>query len=256
MNLCCIQSNILWEDKLANQRHVAELVAQARPAPRSLLVLPEMFSTGFSMNVAGIREGSPSENEAFLKELAQRHNIAVLGGLVSVNSAGRGLNQAVAFGPDGSLLCRYTKMHPFSFSDENLHFAPGDKLQIFEWEGFKIAPLICYDLRFPELFRRGVDQGAELFAVIANWPSKRVAHWTTLLQARAIENLAYVVGVNRVGEDPKCHYPGRSLVVDPWGSLAADGGDSEQCFQVAVDPTLVRQWRKDFPALADRRRDL
>jgi predicted amidohydrolase len=115
----------------------------------------------------------------------------------------------------------------------------------------KVAPFVCYDLRFPEVFRSAVRKGAQVMAVIANWPAKRVEHWVTLLKARAIENQAYVIGVNRVGTDPKLTYPGRSLIVDPHGNVLADGGDKEAVIRAEIDAGVVDAWRRDFPALRD-----
>ena len=129
----------------------------------------------------------------------------------------RGRNEAVAFGPDGSETARYCKLHPFSYAGETDHYAPGAEVVTFDWEGITVAPLICYDLRFPEAFRAAVRKGAELYAVIANWPEPREQHWAALLDARAIENQAYVLGVNRVGSDPNTAYAGRSRIIDPRG---------------------------------------
>ena len=140
---------------------------------------------------------------------------------------GRGRNEAVVFNPEGKLICRYAKIHPFSFGGESKHYAPGTEIVSFQWHDFVAAPFICYDLRFPEVFRIATRRGAHLIAVIANWPAKRVSHWVALLQALAIENQAYVVGVNRVGNDPKLGYPGRSLIVDPQGEIVAEGSDRE-----------------------------
>ena len=111
--------------------------------------------------------------------------------------------------------------------------------------------MICYDLRFPELFRRVTAKGAELIVVVANWPSVRLDHWLTLLKARAIENLAYVVGVNRCGSDPNHQYPGRSVVIDPWGESVADAGSEEGLIDVTIDHDRLRKWREEFPVLKD-----
>ena len=121
----------------------------------------------------------------------------------------------------------------------------------FEWRGFVVAPFVCYDLRFPEIFRAAAHRGASLFVVIALWPVKRQQHWLTLLQARAIENQAYVVGVNRVGAEPEFLYPGRSVVVDPHGVIIADAGEREHILAAALDVNVVAAWRRDFPALRD-----
>lgn len=249
------QLDIAWEDKRANYKKVRALLESAAAPPESLVVLPEMFSTGFSMNVPGIRENTPSETERFLESVAREFRVFVLGGLVTPGKDGRGRNEAVVFHPDGKLLARYCKIHPFTFGGETQHYEAGSEIALFDWAGFNVAPFVCYDLRFPEIFRIGAKRGAQLFAVIANWPSKRMNHWITLLQARAIENQAYVVGVNRCGNDPKLSYPGRSLIIDPLGEIIADAGTGEAMAGAEVDPARIKAWRSEFPALPDMRRE-
>ncbi|MEQ1861216.1 MAG: carbon-nitrogen family hydrolase [Chthoniobacteraceae bacterium] len=251
MNLFAVQPDIAWEDKAANFRNVRKLLAANPPSPGSLVVLPEMFASGFSMNLAATCQRDDREDEGFLRELAKDTGATVLGGVVSPDGAGRGLNQAVAFAPGGALLARYSKIHPFSLGGEDVGHAPGAEIVTFNWGGFIVAPFVCYDLRFPEIFRAAARGGAELFVVMALWPAKRQQHWLTLLQARAIENQAFVVGVNRVGTDPQFTYPGRSVVVDPHGVIVADAGEQERVLAAALDPQMVRDWRRDFPALRD-----
>jgi len=126
---------------------------------------------------------------------------------------------------------------------------------MFAWQSFQVAPFICYDLRFPELFRASARRGAQLFAVIANWPLTRAQHWITLLQARAIENQAYVAGVNRCGRDPKLGYNGRSLIISPQGDILADAEDKECVISAELDLAGLLAWREKFPALQDMRPD-
>lgn len=258
MKLLGVQLDSVWEDKAATFDRVRRLVDASRPEAGSLLVLPEMFSTGFSMNVAGIQEGSKRAAEQFMESLARQWGIFVLGGVVNLGPDGRGRNQALAYSPQGREIVRYDKMQPFSLGGEMKHYSPGDSIKQFDWQQMRVAPFICYDLRFPELFRDAVNTQpsgapAQLMAVIASWPFPRDAHWTILLQARAIENQAYVIGVNRCGKDPNHTYPGRSLIIDPQGKILVDAGDSEKIIAADIDPTIVENWRRDFPALADRR---
>jgi predicted amidohydrolase len=162
------------------------------------------------------------------------------------------LNLAVAFGPDGREVVRYDKIHPFTLGEEAMHYTAGEGLRYFEWGGMTVCPQVCYDLRFPETFRRAVgERRPQLFAVIANWPSYREHHWTTLLSARAIENQAYVIGVNRAGRDPKHPYPGRTMIVDPHGKVVADGGVGEGVVEAEVGVDVVEDWRREFPVLGD-----
>lgn len=244
------QPDLAWEDKPANFAKVRSLVRVAAPPPGSLIVLPEMFATGFSMNHASITEAPGGETEAFLREMAAETQSVVLGGLVAV-ADGAPRNQALAVAPTGEVLVRYNKQRPFSLAEEGSHYPAGDEAVVFDWAGFRIGPLVCYDLRFPELFRAAVAKGATLLAVIANWPIAREAHWLTLLQARAIENQAFVIGVNRSGDDPHFHYGGRSVVVDPHGSILADAGDGEGTVTAGISAEIVADWRARFPALRD-----
>ena len=251
MQALAVQLDIAWEDKPANFARVRRLLEAARPQPGSIVALPEMFSTGFSMNVAAVKEGGDRTAEQFLAEIARSYRCCVLGGVVNLGADGKGVNQALAINPEGQSLARYTKIQPFNLGEEGKHYAAGREIVLFDWQGAKIAPFVCYDLRFPEIFRSAVRRGAQVMAVIANWPAKRIEHWVTLLKARAIENQAYVIGVNRVGADPKITYPGRSLIVDPHGNVLADAGDKEGIIRAHIDVGVVDSWRRDFPALRD-----
>jgi predicted amidohydrolase len=144
-------------------------------------------------------------------------------------------------------------MQPFTLGGESQHYAAGSGVVTFIWQNFVVSPLVCYDLRFPELFRAATQRGAQLMTVIANWPVARIQHWVTLLQARAIENQAYVAGVNRCGDDPKLKYSGRSLIVSPHGDILADAGDGEKVIGAELDLPGLIKWRADFPALKDIR---
>lgn len=236
-----------------NYSKVRSLLRGAVVEEGSLIVLPEMFPTGFSMNVAAIHEPLNGDTESFVVSIARDYRSFVVGGVVTLGADGRGRNEALLAGPDG-MIGRYCKLHPFSFSGESEHYQAGDQIVTFQAGGFRVAPFICYDLRFPEIFREAVTRGAEMFVVIANWPSKREQHWVTLLQARAIENQAYVVGVNRIGQDPKLAYPGRSLVIDPKGEVLMDLGLEERVGCAKIDPQRVVEWRREFPALQDMRK--
>ena len=251
LNVSAVQFDIAWEDKAANFAKVRALLAAAPPAPGALVVLPEMFANGFSMNLAMTRQTPAREDEAFLSDLAREYRVFVLGGVVSPDAGKMGRNDAVAFSPDGALLARYTKIHPFSLGGEAQGHTAGAEIVTFACGGFTVAPFVCYDLRFPEIFRAAANRGANLFAVIALWPVKRQQHWLTLLQARAIENQAYVIGVNRMGAEPQFSYAGRSVIVDPHGVIIADAGEQERILTATLDAETVHAWRRDFPALRD-----
>jgi omega-amidase len=255
MTVALCQLDIAWEDKAANHERVEALLDEARLPPGTLLVLPEMFATGFSMNVAAIAEGDERPTEGFLACLASWRGLTVVGGVVTRDECGRGRNEAIAISPERAELARYHKLHPFSYGDETRHYAAGEQIALFRWDEFTVAPFVCYDLRFPEIFRHAVLRGAEVLVVIANWPARREEHWLTLLRARAIENQAYVVGVNRCGHDPKLAYSGRSQIIGPRGEIIADAGEREGIVTATLDRDALLVWRREFPALEDLRRE-
>jgi omega-amidase len=254
MYILGFQYDIAWQNKSANYLRVRSLVEAAASEPGSLLVLPEMFATGFSMDIDIVAEGENGATSDFLASLALQRGSYIAGGLVSRADADLGSNDAVVFGPGGHLIGKYRKMHPFSLGGEDKHYAAGQDPIVFDWNGVKVCPLICYDLRFPEIFRTAVLRGTEVFVVIANWPRARQRHWEILLKARAVENQAYVVGVNRVGRDPNLKYVGGSLIVDPHGEVIADGADREEVIRAEIDRDDLRDYRRRFPALRDMNR--
>lgn len=253
MELLGLQTDIVWHDAAANVAVVSAMLEAARPAPGALVVLPEMCASGFSRDFAAA-SAHEEETEAALASLAQKHGIALMAGL-AVKAGSCGANQSVTWGPDGRELARYRKLQPFSLADEGTNYPAGNRVVTFEYGGFVIAPFICYDLRFPELFRIAVNKGAELLAVIGNWPNRRHQHWTTLLHARAIENQAAVIGVNRAGTDPEFTYAGGSLILGPQAEVLAAAGAAPGFIRAEISPDQVRAWRSQFPALRDRRND-
>jgi len=250
MHAVLCQPESVWEDKEATEAGVRTLLAATPFPPGSLVVLPEMFATGFSMNVEATAEAPGGPTERFLHSLAEEYGCCVLGGLVAWRD-GAPRNQAVAVTPDGTVLTRATKQRPFTPAGEEHSYPGGDGPVIFDWGGFRIAPLICYDLRFPELFRSAAAAGATLFTVLANWPAPRHHHWRTLLAARAIENQAAVLGVNRSGRDPAHRYAGGSLALDAQGLLLAEAGEEKAVVVTELDPGGVAAGRAAFPALRD-----
>jgi len=235
---------------------VRELLEERPPTRGALVALPEMFASGFSMNVLKIAERADRATQRFLSDLAKRFACTFIGGMAIALDKERGANLAVVAMPDGRINTNYSKLHPFSPGKEKQHYKAGDRIVTFDWNEVLVAPLICYDLRFPEAFRRATRRGARVLVVIANWPSPRTEHWVTLLRARAIENQAYVLGVNRCGNDPYLPYPGRSLIVDYRGDVLADAGEGEGIIAADVDFATQAAYRKELPFLDDIRDDL
>jgi predicted amidohydrolase len=250
MKIYGVQLDIAWENKSGNHTKVRRLLEKTRPEKGSLVVLPEMFDTGFTMEVGKVSDEKTGLTRKFLADLAKEMGIWVTGGFVN-SDARSGKNEAAVFDPQGKEVTRYQKIHPFTRGGEARCYSAGSEVKTFRWGDFTVCPFICYDLRFPEIFRMAVRRGANLFVVIANWPLPREGHWATLLEARAIENLAYVVGVNRAGNDPKYVYFGRSRIIDPHGKVIAEAGREETVISADVEIGVVEAWRKDFPALSD-----
>lgn len=243
MHVVALQLDIVWEDKPANHDKVHRLLASTRPPPGALVVLPEMFATGFSMNIPAMNDDDGT-TQRFVVTIAKEYQVKVLAGIVRERR-----NEAVLFEVDGREITRYAKMHPFKFAGETAE--PGTEPVVVDCAEFKLAPTVCYDLRFPELFRAGLKRGANLFAVIANWPTPRLDHWLTLLKARAIENQAYVIGVNRCGSDPGNEYPGRSQIISPCGEVQVDAGEKESVMQAELNLPELLSYRQEFSALQD-----
>jgi len=250
-----VQLDICWEDKSANYHSVESLLADVDVQPGDLIVLPEMFDTGFSFNIDRTADGAGS-TQRFLERLAQSRNAYLYAGFTMVDADGKGRNRAHVYGPDGSVLCQYDKNHLFTFGREPEQFSPGAEVVTCDWrvgeETLVVCPVICYDLRFPELFGKGLAQGAELFIVGANWPVERADHWKALLIARAIENQAFVVGVNRVGADPHLSYSGGSIAIDPKGEILGEAANEQAVLSVEIDVRRLRDWRRTFPAWRER----
>lgn len=250
MRVALIQMDLAWEDVAENHQRAARLLAKAKEGDAVLAVLPEMFSTGFSMNAARIAQPPGGPSETFLRGEAGRLGLWIL---ASVPEKGEPSprNMAMLVAPDGTVV-RYAKIHPFSYAGEHRVYTAGDRVVTAEIEGVRVTPLVCYDLRFPEPFRTAAAE-TDLFVVVANWPDQRREHWRTLLRARAIENQAYVVGVNRAGEGDGLRYAGDSAAIAPLGETLAEADDREQVLFADIDPEVVRKLRARFPALADRR---
>jgi predicted amidohydrolase len=257
MKAYLVQLDIVWRDKNANFEKVSQML-EGRVEPGSLVVLPEMFATGFDVESAGIVEGESgmlAETGAFLAGLAQNLKSYVQGSGITPAEGGKRQNLVVAYDPQGQAIGTYQKLHPFTFGGEHKRFEAGRGGILYPLGEFQVAPFICYDLRFPEVFRHAALAGAKVITVAANWPSARHAHWLPLLQARAIENQCYVLGVNRVGKDKHLSYCGQSVAFGPRGEQLALADEEECVLEVDLNLDAVEAWRKEFPALQDVRKE-
>lgn len=253
MKIYGLQIDSVWENKTASHKKVSALLDQAQPEAGSLVVLGEMFATGFSMNVAGIHDSDTRETQDFLARTAAELKIFLLGGVVTKDVSGLGRNESVVYSPAGVEIARYCKLQPFTLGGEKANYVAGEDVCLFNWQGFKVASFICYDLRFPEIFRVAAKRGADLMTIIASWPAVREDHWVSLLKARAIENQVYVIGVNRCGDDPKLHHSGHSLIFDPSGKLLTDAGSQESWIEAEIDQEFLSAYRNSLPFLNDIR---
>lgn len=251
MRVGVAQTDIVWNYLEANLTTCRRMVGEARGA--DLLVFPEMFTSGFSLLTGGEAKETALGTRAWLEGEARRSGIALTGSFPwsTDPSYANPLNHCVVAGPQGTL-AEYSKVHLFNFGSEGQQYQPGNNTVVFRHAGFRIAPLICYDLRFPVPFSRLAPQ-VDLFVVMANWPVTRQAHWRALLIARALENQAYVVGVNRVGEGGGLRYEGGSLVVAPDGEILAELGAEAELRVVELDAARAARYRETFPVLKDRR---
>jgi predicted amidohydrolase len=252
MRIAAVQHDIVWEDRDANFERLAPQVAGAVGAGAELVLLTETFSTGFSMT-PGIGEPEDGPSARFLAGQAAEHGVWVAGTCPEI-AAGEALpyNSLVLAGPDGTTH-RYRKLHPFTHAGEHERFRAGEKPVTVEIGGLRITPFICYDLRFADVFWKAAP-GTDVYLVPANWPSPRRQHWQTLLQARAIENQAYVVGCNRVGTaGDGTDHAGDSRIVSPMGELLATAAGIETLVLADVDPAEVAATRDRLRFLPDRR---
>jgi predicted amidohydrolase len=263
MRIHLFQYDIAWEDRQANVETVRRLSAGVDAARGDLFLLPEMFDSGFSLDVERTAD-EEGASAGFLQDLARSRHVYVQATLTVRIDSGEARNRAMIFDPSGQEIVWYDKIHPFSYGRESERFGGGDRVETWRWappegvadapeRGLLVTPATCYDLRFPELFRAGLRLGAEMFTLGANWPDARQAHWRALLLARAIENQAFVAGVNRVGADPHLSYAGGSIIVGPQGEILGEAGDDETVLSAPIDPESARAWRRTFPAWRDMR---
>jgi omega-amidase len=248
MKIALIQTFLIWENPTENRSHLAQKITGFMEDV-DLIVLPEMFSTGFTMNPKSVAETMQGETIEWLQHLAKAKNCAITGSLV-IEENGNFYNRLVFVFPDGKIQ-HYDKRHLFTLAGEDKVYTAGKEKLIVEYKGFKICPLICYDLRFP-VFSRNVEE-YDLLLYVANWPKPRINAWDILLKARAVENMSYAIGVNRIGTDENnLDYIGHSQVIDFLGSAILEPQETDGVFIVEIHKEQLLETRKKLAFLKDR----
>ena len=265
LTITIIQTNLVWENKKANLDMLAQKIKGIKEKTE-VIILPEMFSTGFSMQPKQFAEKMDGETIQWMKKIASSKKIILTGSVIikedgkPASSAGRYFNRLIWMLPNGEYGV-YDKRHLFAYGDEHNHYSAGNKRLIAQVKGWKINLQVCYDLRFPVWSRQaplstgGEGQGVreyDLLVYVANWPERRSTAWKTLLQARAIENQCYVVGVNRVGDDGnKIYHSGDSMIIDPLGEILYQKANEEDVFTYALQKEKLNEVREKFPFWRD-----
>ena len=248
MIIALVQTNLIWENPAENRRLIELQIANLNELV-DLIVLPEMFTTGFTMYPKAVAESMDGETISWMRKIAKENDAAITGSLV-ISENGNFYNRLVFVFPDGSLQ-HYDKRHLFSFAGEDKEYSAGKDKLIVEHKGFKICLLICYDLRFP-VFSRNVEN-YDVLLYVANWPKIRTNAWDILLKARAVENMCYVIGVNRTGFDGNNHeYEGHSQVVNYLGNYEITPTENEGLFVTLLDKEILLETRKKMAFLDDK----
>jgi omega-amidase len=255
VQIAALQHDIVWSDRAANFARLAPMIHIAAASGARLVVLTETFSTGFAVDDPDLGEPEGGPSATFLVEQAGANDVWLCGSCPEVppdaGDDGRPFNSLVIAAPDGTIH-RYRKIHPFTYGGETKHFRPGTDFVSVVIDGVRVTPFVCYDLRFAdEFWCRAHD--TDVYVVPANWPAARRAHWKALLTARAIENLAYVVGCNRVGSGGGLDYAGDSRIIDPTGEVLSGAAGDETMLLGTIDAERVRATRDRFRFLDDRR---
>jgi predicted amidohydrolase len=249
LTISFVQTALHWHDAAANRADIGRQLASLTAAP-DLIVLPEMFTTGFSMEAASQAEPMSGPTVAWLREQAAAHN-AVVTGSVIIEENGAYFNRLLWVRPDGSL-SYYDKRHLFTLAGEQHTYTPGQARLVEEWRGWRICPLVCYDLRFPVWSRNQPTELYDLLLYVANWPAVRRTAWMTLLRARAIENVACALGVNRIGQDALGHdYSGDSALIDAKGTYLMEAQSEAGIFTHSLKRDELEEFRARFTALSD-----
>lgn len=257
MKIALLQMAIQEGRPKLNRQNLLKWLDEADLRGVDVLVLPELWDTGYALSdLADCADKEGETAQAFLSHLAKKYEVAVIGGSIARESQGTFFNTSYSFDQNGHLVNQYDKVHLFGLMGEDKHLAAGRLDSHFTLGGIEMSQVICYDIRFPEWLRKQMAKGSQLLVVPAQWPSSRIMQWKILLQARAIENQAYVVAVNRTGEGLLDTFNGHSLVIDPLGKVVFEADAQEGVSVVTIDLEAVESVRGQIPVFADRRLDL
>lgn len=249
LRVSLVQTDLQWQEA-AHNRKLLEALIRPLAGGTDLVILPEMFTSAFAMGAGAIAEEHPGPTLAWMQRMAAELD-AALTGSVATTEHGKRYNRLLFVKPDGSCT-HYDKKHLFRMLGEDQRYAAGSRKVLVDWRGWRILPQVCYDLRFPVWTRYTQAEPYDLLLFVANWPAPRNHHWRTLLQARAIENLAWVAGVNRIGRDGNnLDYLGHSAVVDPQGNETLQAGAAAGVYSTTLSLAVLKQWRETFPAWMD-----
>lgn len=251
-----IQMDIQTGEADVNFERVVQKLTEAvkQPQKPDLIVLPEMWNTGYALErIQTLADKNGERTKRFLGEFARKHQVMIVGGSVAEKRGEHVYNTMYVFDRAGQEIGCYSKIHLFRLMDEHIYLHGGDEPGNFALEGIPSGGMICYDIRFPELARRHALEGVKLLIIPAQWPHPRLHHWRTLLQARAIENQFYVLACNRCGANGNTKFFGHSMIIDPWGEILAEAGEEEQILYAEIDLQEVDDIRQKIPVFHDRR---
>ncbi len=255
IRVCSAQLTSVWEDPKKTLAKAESMIQYAAGCDADIICFPEQFATGWDPHSSENLQGPEGLIVSSLRRFAGGNNIAILGSFRESTSSGP-KNTSIVIGKDGGILSSYSKIHLFSHAKENEFFVPGDEPGIFCMGSLRCGVAICYDLRFPELFRMYARKGVQAVFVPAAWPESRIHHWELFIQARAAENQMYIVGINTTGTTPVDRYSGASMTADPAGAIIERAGDAEQLIFSDLFPSIVDEARRTFPVGGDCRDEL
>lgn len=248
LRVTLVQAELLWEDCVGNLHFFSQLL-EPLAGTTDVVILPEMFTTGFSLNGEVLAETMTGPTVRWLQQLANNVDAAICGSVI-IRQQSALYNRFIWVTPAGEIY-HYDKHHLFRYAQENSVYSPGSEKLVIDYKGWKIRPFVCYDLRFP-VWCANVNKAYDLGIYVANWPAARAAHWKALLLARAIENQVYIAGVNRIGRDGNnLEYAGDSMLLDPQGRIMQQCGAKEQCTTSVISHSELEEYRNRFPAWMD-----